>query len=235
MPLPVAALVAASLSATSLAATADGRSPIFNGHDLKGWHFSRTTHHGTTGDARVEHGAIALRQKPYGQGGLLVTDKRYKNFDLYLEVLAPPGCNSGIFFRSTESGSAYQIELVDGPLKPTTAALIGERLRVSDPVEAPDLKDIWKSGQWNSMRIRVEGDSPRVSLWINGVHLWDVQETANNKVAGETDGHIGLQLHWSTTYQPELAGAGITGPWKPGAAIRFRNIALNELPAESKP
>jgi hypothetical protein len=235
MPLPVAALIAASLSATSLAATADGRSPIFDGHDLKGWHWSRTTAHGSTGDARVEDGAIALRQKPYGQGGLLLTDKRYKDFDLYLEVLACQGCNSGIFFHSTESGSAYQIELVDGPLRATavldTGSLIGEGMRVSVPVPFPDLTGIWKSGEWNSMRLKVEGGgTPHISLWVNGVHQWDVQETQNNQIAGETDGHIGLQLHWSATYEPAIAGSTIGPTWKPGEAIRFRNIALKELP-----
>ena len=210
--------------------TADGRHLIFDGRDLAGWHFSLTSAHGSTGNARVEDGAIVLRQRPYGQGGLLMTDKRYRNFDLYLEALAPPGCNSGIFLRSTETGWAYQIELVEGLLGNGTGALIGEGLRISDPVRAPDLKDIWRPGEWNSFRIRMEGDAPHVTLWVNGVQVWDVQQTANMQVAGETDGHIGLQLHWGSTYQPDLSGPGIGPTWKPGGAIRFRNIAVRELP-----
>lgn len=224
----IAAVAAAALG--SGAATADGRALIFNGKDLSGWRWSQSTHHGSTGEARIEDDAIALYQRPIGQGGLLLTEKRYKNFDLYLEVLIPPGNNSGIFLRSTDGGSAYQVELVDGTLPSPLGALIGERMRVSVPAPAPDLTGNWKTGQWNSMRVRMEGDVPRVTLWVNGVQQWDVQQTANLKIAGEVDGHIGLQLHWSFLNDAENGGATIRPPWKPGTAIRFRNIAIRELP-----
>jgi len=107
----------------------EGFTPLFDGKSLKGWHWSLTNHHGSTGKATIEDGALTLRQYPYGQGGLFVTDRKYKNFELSLEVKAPFGCNSGIFFRSTESGSAYQIELLPGT--GTTGNLLGELMRVS--------------------------------------------------------------------------------------------------------
>src|SRR4051812_19335854 len=78
--------------------------PLFNGKDLSGWHVSRTDHHGSTPNVAVESGVLQLRQSPYGQGGLLLTDKRYQDFELYIEAKAPWGCNSGIFLRSTEGG-----------------------------------------------------------------------------------------------------------------------------------
>ncbi|MDQ6663934.1 MAG: DUF1080 domain-containing protein [Acidobacteriota bacterium] len=68
-----------------------GFKPIFNGRNLRGWHDSRTDHHGSTSEAVVADGVLSLRQSPYGQGGLLLTDKRYQNFELYLEVKAPWG------------------------------------------------------------------------------------------------------------------------------------------------
>jgi hypothetical protein len=52
-----------------------------------------------------------VTQNPYGQGGVLLTDKKYKNFELYIEVKIDSFTNGGIFTRSTESGVAYQIEL----------------------------------------------------------------------------------------------------------------------------
>ena len=58
----------------------EGFTPIFNGKDLSGWHISKTNHHGTTPDYRVLHGMIVGNQSPIGQGGILLTDKRYKNF-----------------------------------------------------------------------------------------------------------------------------------------------------------
>ena len=89
-----------------------GFTRLFNGRDLTGWHISRTTHHGATGLYTVKDGVLLMAQQPFGQGGLLMTDKVYKDFDLYLELNPDAGFNSGIFLRSTESGSAYQIEVV---------------------------------------------------------------------------------------------------------------------------
>jgi hypothetical protein len=113
-----------------------GYTPIFNGKNLKGWHLSRTTHQGTTPDVRVENGAIVLRQQPYGQGGVLLSDKKYKNFDLYLEAKIDSFSNGGIFIRSSESGIAYQIELDEAV--GSTGHLLGERMRVSEPAKATD-------------------------------------------------------------------------------------------------
>src|SRR3954468_2623054 len=107
----LAGLLAAAFLTAEVGTIPAGFTPIFDGKTTKGWHLSRTVHHGTTGNVSVENGEIALRQRPYGQGGLLLSDKKYHNFDLYLEVKAAWGCNSGIFLRSTEGGSAYQIEL----------------------------------------------------------------------------------------------------------------------------
>src|SRR5581483_2421697 len=89
----------------------EGFTPIFNGQTLAGWHISRTNHHGTTPDFHVQDGALVGTQNPFGGGGVLLTDKSYKNFELYMEVRPDYGCDSGIFFRSTEAGLAYQITM----------------------------------------------------------------------------------------------------------------------------
>src|SRR5688500_3266657 len=88
-----------------------GFKSIFNGKNLKGWHVSRTTHQGTTPYFRVEKGIMLVTQRPYGQGGVLLTDKKYKNFEVYLEAKIDSLTNGGIFIRSSESGIAYQVEL----------------------------------------------------------------------------------------------------------------------------
>ena len=89
----------------------EGFTPIFNGTDLTGWHVSKTNHHGTTPDYRVLHGLIVGTQNPRGQGGILLTDKKYKNFEVYIEVKPDWGCDSGLFLRSSEAGEAYQVTL----------------------------------------------------------------------------------------------------------------------------
>ena len=50
-------------------------------------------------------------QRPLGSGGLLITDKKYRNFELYMEVKPDWGNDSGVFLRTTETGVAYQITL----------------------------------------------------------------------------------------------------------------------------
>ncbi len=228
-------LIAAGLALASVAAVLaqvgkvpDGFTPIFNGKTTKGWHVSRTTRHGSTPNVYVENGELVLRQKPYGQGGLLFSDKRYRNFDLYLEIKAAWGCNSGLFLRSTEEGSAYQIELDQTR---GMGALLGEGMRVSVTSRPADVDKVWKIDDWNSIRIRMVGDAPQITEWINGVQMFDVQQPVNDKIAGETSGFIGLQLHYGSLYEPAVAASfDFSSMWKPDAAYRFRNIAIKELP-----
>jgi len=89
----------------------DGFTPIFNGVNLVGWHPSHTNIHGTAPDFFVLDGAIVATQNPLGQGGILLTDKSYKNFEFYMEVKPDYGCDSGVFFRSSEAGHAYQVTM----------------------------------------------------------------------------------------------------------------------------
>jgi hypothetical protein len=80
------------------------------------------------------------------------------------------------------------------------------------------------------MRVRMSGDAPHLTLWVNDTQMWDVEEPVNDKIADETDGRIGLQLHWGVTYTTEAGGFDMSGSWKPDAALRFRNVAIKELP-----
>jgi cytochrome c len=206
-----------------------GFTRIFNGTDLTGWHPSRTTHHGTTPDVRVEDGAIVLRQRPYGQGGVLLSDRKYRNFELYVEAKPDWGTNGGIFFRSSESGSAYQLEMVGGGAA-GTGHLFGEMLRVTTRARAEGAQRAWRPDDWNAIRLRVTGAAPRVTLWINGALMYDVQAARNDLIADATEGYIGFQSHWSAYYGPTAGSFDMSGSWKPGAAHRYRNVAIRELP-----
>jgi hypothetical protein len=189
---------------------------------------SRTTHHGTTLDARVEGGTIVLRQRPYGQGGLLMTDKKFKDFELFLEAKPDPGTNGGILFRSSEGGSAYQVE-VEGDGAEGTGSLFGEMMKVSTPIRATGVGSVWRPNDWNAFRIRVEGDVPQVTLWINEVRIYQAQLGRNDLIGGRTDGMIALQAHWSATQEPVASSFDMSASWKPGAAHRYRNVAIKEL------
>jgi hypothetical protein len=202
----------------------EGFTPIFNGTDLRGWHISKTNHHGTTPDYRVVHGIIVGNQNPIGQGGILLTDRRYKNFEVYMEVKPDWGNDSGLFLRSSEAGEAYQVTLDYLP-GGGMGGIYGERLQglsaapppAGVPVPSLVWSEVWRRESWNSVRARIEGDVPHIQVWINGALVRDWRDTANHAAGGATDGMIAIQIHGGARALP-------AGFW------RWRNIAVKELP-----
>ena len=220
-------LLLSMASRASFSQVPQGYSQIFNGKNLKGWHVSRTSHQGTTPNFRVKDGVIVVTQQPYGQGGVLLTNKKYKNFDLYMEVKLDSFTNGGIFIRSSESGIAYQVEFDE--TSGTTGNLLGERMQVSKGAQATGRSGIWKANDWNSFRIRMVGEIPQITLWINGVQMWEVTQPKNDFLAGATTGMIGLQSHWTALFSPAAGEWNGLASWAPGAAHRYRNIAIKKL------
>lgn len=217
------------------ASVPSGFVPMFNGRDLSGWHVSRSNHHGTTGNWHVENGVIVGAQRPLGQGAILLTDRKYRDFELYAEVNPDHECDGGIFLRSTETGSGYQVDITARGENPPALALMGEDLRLgprTDLVERKTTAGTWKLHDWNAVRIRMTGEAPRVTLWLNDVLLWDVQQARNDLLGDATDGMIALQLHWNAWNaldppdKPARIGAVM---WKPGALHRYRSVAIKEL------
>lgn len=224
-------LMVCGMSFAAIAQLPPGFKSLFNGKDLQQWHTSRTSHQGTVGNFYVENGAIVLKQKPYGQGGVLLSNKKYKDFELYVEVKIDSFCNGGIFLRSSESGQAYQIELA---IPGGNGSLFGEAMQISKAAEAKEISKVWKTNDWNSFRIRMMGEIPKISLWVNDVFMWEVQQPKNDFTAGATEGMIGLQSHWTALYQPIPGGFNMPGAWRPGAAHRFRNIGIKEIKRSGK-
>jgi hypothetical protein len=85
---------------------------LFDGKSLAGWHTNpqRITH-GTGGLWRVEDGVLKCEQDPpgSGNGGMLMSDKKYGDFELEVDVLPDWGIDSGIFIRTNEKGECFQI------------------------------------------------------------------------------------------------------------------------------
>jgi hypothetical protein len=206
----------------------DGFTPIFNGQNLSGWHSSRTNIHGTTPNFFVMHGVLLGTQSPLGSGGILITDKKYKNFELYMEVKPDWGCDSGLFFRATEDGVAYQVTLdylptgmlgnVNGENGLTGVG--GGRGAVAGPAQKrgglfDDIK-AWKREEWNVIRLRVEGETPHVQMWVNDALVTDFTDVKNNALNGMWEAPIAIQVH------------GLLR-WRPGGFWRWRNMGIKEL------
>ena len=84
---------------------------LFDGKTLTGWHKSVTTGHGNGGRWVVEDGVITGEQDPpgSGSGGILLTDQKYGDFELEIDIKPDWGVCTGLFIRSTETGQCYQI------------------------------------------------------------------------------------------------------------------------------
>jgi hypothetical protein len=87
---------------------------IFNGKDLTGWKVSAKTGHSRTskntsgGKWEAKDGAITGSQDVPGNGGIIITEKQYGDFEVALEMNNDDGPDSGLFLRSTATGVCYQ-------------------------------------------------------------------------------------------------------------------------------
>lgn len=75
-------------------------------------------------------------------------------------------------------------------------------------------RTLFKPGEWNTIRVRIEGDPPRYQFWLNGTRTVVFQA---NMSWNKGPGKIGFQI--------------INDPnWKEGSRIRFRRIFVRSLP-----
>ena len=126
--------------------------------------------------------------------GYLGTREYYKDFGLTVEFKQCSNGNSGLFFHSFVEGG-YQNNIVNGwqcevaPKGQDTAGIY-ESYGRGWLVQIPDEKeDILKEGEWNTLRLRVEGDN--VKTWLNGEPMVDI----NDELIGSKSGRIMLQIH----------------------------------------
>ena len=88
----------------------DGFIPLFDGKTLAGWHTNaEKIVHGTGGKWQVEAGAITGDQDPPGNGGMLMTDEEFGDFELRLELNPDWGVDSGVFLRTNARGVCFQV------------------------------------------------------------------------------------------------------------------------------
>jgi hypothetical protein len=248
------ALVASTLAAAgmlaSAAAAADparesfderGFVSIFDGQSLAGWHpsaqsgHSRASKNHSAGRWVDEDGVIVGSQDIPGNGGIVITDKPYGDFEVALEMNNDFVPDSGLFLRSTEKGQAYQY-MIDYHAGGNLAGVYGEGLsggihqrnfdftdKVTEikphassfplPVSPEQWPSFWKHGQWNELRARIVGNPPTITTWINGVRFMEFTDT--EKRHPDTGG-IALQVHGG--------GGDLTRSY-----VRYRKVRVKEL------
>lgn len=213
---------------------------IFDGKTLEGWHVSSKTGHSgksrnkTGGRWVVEDGAIIGCQDIPGNGGIVITDKPYGNFEVALEMNNDFVPDSGLFLRSTEKGQAYQY-MIDYHANGNLAGVYGEGLsggihqrnfdfgeKVTEikpvensfplPVKPADWPKFWQHGKWNELRARIVGNPPKITTWINGVRFMEFEDKEKRH---PDEGGIALQVHGGGDTTKEF--------------VRYRNIRVKVL------
>lgn len=192
----------------------EGFTPLFNGTDLEGWR-KLTEYSGQDGKWEVAEGCIVGGQHPEGKGGLLVTQKKYRDFELYAEVKADYPIDSGLFLRVQPSVLSYQITIdyrPDGEVGAIYCPGGGEFLEHS-----PEGEKLWKKDDWNIVRVRIEGRAPRIRVEINGTDLKDYTDVLfEGKHRVPAEGFIGIQVHPGSS-------------WGEGNKVYFRKLLVKPL------
>ena len=178
--------------------------PLFNGKDLDGWHPV------PGGKWEVVDGTIlgtSPRSEP--RHGLLMTDKRFKNFRVRARFKVTSG-DSGFYFRVEKTNThvsvrGFQAE-VDNSREVGGLYETSMRAWVSKPDPKLIARTV-KPGEWTDLLVTAVGDDITVSL--NGVKVTEL--LADKKCLKE--GHIALQLHGGQDMR-----------------VQFKDLSIMELP-----
>ena len=238
----------------------DGFRSLFDGKTLKGWHKNpQRIGHGTGGQWYVERGAIIGEQDPpgSGNGGILLTDEKFGDFELLIDMNHDWGPCSGLFLRSNDRGQCFQM-MVDYHDAGNVGHIYGEgttgfntrTFDINGKYDGKALtglmtdkhkaaKDVgliysctpeefvsaWQVNQWNMATVKVQGEFPKITTWINDLKVCEFDGTSSTaanydkeKIKGilGTSGSIAVQVH------------GGTG-WPKGAKCRWKDISIRPL------
>jgi 3-keto-disaccharide hydrolase len=198
---------------------------LFDGSSTNGWHtYGKTT---VTGAWKVDSGALHLAPHEK-EGGDLVTNDSYENFDLKLEWKIAPKGNSGIIFLVNEDTAQYkntyntgpEMQVLDNNGHPD-AKIVKHRAGDLYDLISSSKETVKPAGEWNQAEVIL--NNGKLDLILNGTNvvsttMWD--DNWNKMIAGSKfkampgfakshSGKIALQDH--------------------GNEVWYRNISIKKL------
>ena len=152
------------------------------------------------GDAQWEflNGELTGKVKDE-QVGYVITNQKFKNFQLELEFKPDDTINSGVFIRCNSyemsADNCYEVNIWD--LHPNQDFRTGSVVKKEKP-----MAKVETNNKWNTYKIKIEND--HLQIWVNEILTIDMLDSTL------TEGYIGLQA----------SGTG---------AISFRNVKISSL------
>lgn len=207
-------LAAAGLTTAALAAAQEYGQPageaglvsLFDGRTLAGW----SIREGPETAFYVEDGAIVVHPGS-GFPAWLRSDRQYENFDFRGEFFVRGWTDSGIYIHAPEHGRPMWCGMQVHIFHEVDAKPAPESMGAIFPLVPPRKVNVKNQGEWNSFRILM--DWPRLQVWTNGEIVQDLDvETVPELAQRLLSGYLGFE---SLSYP-----------------IRFRNLAIRELPSK---
>lgn len=202
---------------------AQGWTLLFDGKSTDGWRNYRKQTIGSSW--KVKDGLLYLdsQKKDDGgwqaaDGGDIITDKPYENYELQLEWKISDCGNSGIIFNVVESDdydyvwqTGPEMQILDNTCHPDTRFVTHRAGDLYDMIECK-YSTVKPAGEWNKARIK--SDNGHVSFYLNGYKVVDFmmhndawkEMIANSKFKDmpgfglAAKGHIALQDHGDRVY-----------------------------------
>ena len=136
---------------------------------IKGWHGYNKT---DVGPAWEEKDGVISFDPDRGEGGDIVTDEEYENFELSLEWKIQDCGNSGIFWNIVESPdypypwlTGPEMQVLDNKCHPDAKIKTHRAGDLYDMIST-SVENVKPAGEWNSIKIR--SNNSDVTFWQNG-------------------------------------------------------------------
>ena len=179
---------------------------IQNKNDLTGWKLieENLTNGWSMNDGVLTNAPVQVEGEPTIRYGNLRTEQEFEDFNLKVEVNAPPKSNSGVYLRGM-----YEVQVADSYERPLnwggSMGAIFTRITPTVKAEKP-------AGEWQDLDITLV--NRHVTVKLNGVTIVD-----NQPVHGATGGAI----------QSDVFAPGPIYLQGDHTAISFRNLVLTPI------
>ena len=207
------------MAALSLPAADAGWTELFDGHSLKGWRPSENKD-----SWKVTGGALSAdgkRSHLFYEGPFHGAD--FRNFELEVELMTQPGCNSGVYFHTAYQESGFPVKGFEVQVDNSYVGEGGYHERKMGG-SLYGLRNIYKpfarDNQWFKLAVAVRGKN--VQIRENGVLLVDYTEPTPPVIPDGPEkgrfldhGTFALQCH------------------NDGSRVQYRSVRVRPLPDDT--